>query len=1503
MKRFIQKNWKYFLVLIFIFISVLVYKYNIKAEENFDNQIKISNAIMTKIETGNTDFSNNDGLTYDENGNITDFIPGEDSSIDNRIVRSFDTISYYFDVSIKGKDNDNNYEDRSVFINVILNDEESKYISFYKDEVPNEKSHTFEFNNINSYDSAIIKITLYVVNAENNKEIAPKFVINESTNQDDGIVLGKISDEVYNYEFVNDNYLNESSISEFNNYMPTYTSSIKKELKLIPLESLNESEKAIYDNKKGRYLTSLLQLIIEGENENNYKGVYVDKNEISFSLNFETDGEESVIFDKSFVRNYTLDTFNDISSFTSIYPLSLNNSNELNSTRYPGKITAEKIDDKYEFKITDYDITYSSPVKASDGSNLNLNKNYIGTYMVSAFSERSENDGRNDISVKFNYEGATKDITIVGNNPYFMDNDSELISEFYDESGMLPLKGNSPHGTSSASKGSTVTYKTIFNYNDISNTNGFKEYIKIDERAFRVLPISEENDIKIENNCETDECKEIFNNLEISYISGDFKNENYEAINYNELDKKISNENKDIILESCNNVNNNLNNYSINQIMNLYGSPCIKAKDYTENIFTSIEEAKDKENNEIPISKIIIQSKKGVTLKGNIKLSVTIKLRVRNVLDNTKTYQVVSNITSSDYDKTLNYFYPRITNLNNSITNKDNYLNTVYLGQNIERIGSGMHGDSLKITDFKINSSMHIKNVNQDGSEKNNYNVKDNESIVFCVSTNIEDYGSEVSSDDAWFIKNLNVLISLPDTLDYIEDKSLGLPEKIDGNIYTYLVPFTKPNMKIKDVCIKTKLNTNVKKDSISEEVTVNSITSAVNINNQKDTSYFENLTSNYTIYATGTNLLIPTIEYEGSSSLVDKNEEFSYKLNVYNNTDTDITEYIIKDILPQTNDESGSKFEGKYKVKLSFNNISDSFSNSKVYCLTTNSLGISKNLFDDAGYDECDLITNFKEVSSIKITNIKINKDSYMDQLVLTIKPENNNYDNKYVNSFIGGSNNIEPSSSNLIDTKVINRSISGKVFYDINEDGIRNDKEGGIKDLPVTLYLLENNELKKVTETTTDENGNYRFEKIDNGHYKIQISYDKEKYDVTLRYANENRNIDSDAYKIKEGIAEISNKKGPNEEEGISLTNDIIEVNNMDLGLIPITSLGFEMKKYITQIDLNYNDMVTTNYYNDSKVLLNLRNSLNATAKIYYGISITNNSLKSGYVKLVEENIPEGLLFDSLDEYNKDWFMVNGKVQSDSLKNVVINPGETKYLKIVLNMPKKEEATTFINTVSILEIEEYEKAELSKEYNVEYDRYVVGEKINYAGYKWHVINKVDNENDQTLTLFMDSNQLTKKELTTTDKYKWSTSTINNYLNNEWSNESSINLSILEDNSICDDASGLKNISYGGMLESSNMCTSNIYAKSKVRLLTESEFTYLKSLNLTDMSFIYGNYWLINASDELPVYDDYGKQTNSSIMKNAKYVNNDLTLITNADVKKDIRPVIVISSKNILGD
>ena len=63
-------------------------------------------------------------------------------------------------------------------------------------------------------------------------------------------------------------------------------------------------------------------------------------------------------------------------------------------------------------------------------------------------------------------------------------------------------------------------------------------------------------------------------------------------------------------------------------------------------------------------------------------------------------------------------------------------------------------------------------------------------------------------------------------------------------------------------------------------------------------------------------------------------------------------------------------------------------------------------------------------------------------------------------------------------------------------------------------------------------------------------------------------------------------------------------------------------EMKKYITKIDLVYNGSTnTTNYNNETRVPISIKNSLKATAKVYYGISITNNSTNAGYVNEIED------------------------------------------------------------------------------------------------------------------------------------------------------------------------------------------------------------------------------------------------------------------------------------------
>ena len=76
------------------------------------------------------------------------------------------------------------------------------------------------------------------------------------------------------------------------------------------------------------------------------------------------------------------------------------------------------------------------------------------------------------------------------------------------------------------------------------------------------------------------------------------------------------------------------------------------------------------------------------------------------------------------------------------------------------------------------------------------------------------------------------------------------------------------------------------------------------------------------------------------------------------------------------------------------------------------------------------------------------------------------------------------------------------------------------------------------------------------------------------------------------------------------------------MDMVLISKQSFGFAMKKYITRIDLDYNGTVNvTEYNNQSSVPITVRNSWNATAKVYYGIAITNDSSRPGYVNEVEE------------------------------------------------------------------------------------------------------------------------------------------------------------------------------------------------------------------------------------------------------------------------------------------
>lgn len=834
---------------------------------------------------------------------------------------------------------------------------------------------------------------------------------------------------------------------------------------------------------------------------------------------------------------------------------------------------------------------------------------------------------------------------------------------------------------------------------------------------------------------------------------------------------------------------------------------------------------------------------------------------------------------------------------------------TVYSGSNVSEISDNLWGDSLKIVNFSSFSNISVTNKNTDGSVKTNYDVVDDETLNYVVKTNIVDNNEKVGADDTWYINYLKVKVEIPnDKLEYIEDRKLGVPEiSTDGTITTliYTLPYTKPNQKIKDINFKANFKPNITGSGIP--VTVKSTVEAININGEKDLSYFDTLSSSFTIYATGINNVILKQRVGDEGSVVEKDSVFSYILTGYNNTENNINDYTIVDVLPSNNDKNKSVINGKYKVKVELPN---SLSSAKVTCSTDepskliNEVNNSTNVFKS-----CNITNDYVDASAIKITGIKVNKNEYIPDIKVYIKPENNSYSDKYVNSFVGGSSKLSEVKSNKTEVRVVSRNISGHVFVDMDEDGIKEENDKHLKDIPVSLYKIDNDNLKKISDITTDENGYYKFKDLDIGKYLIRANYDSAKYDLTLRYATEDYNNDSDAYKISEGEVEISKIRTLNVEGSLNdlyVSKNLETVENMDIGLINRTNFGFDMSKYITKIDLTSNNVLNTlNYDNETSVVLSVKNSLKATARVYYGITITNNSSKAGYAKLVQEDIPNGLIFDQSDPYNSDWFEINGSVQSVKYANDLIQPGESRYLKIVLDMPKQEQANTFVNTVTMLEIQAYEPIRLSDDKLAESNTYELGEAVSYAGVNWHVINVENNGDEQLVTLFADNFTIsgTKEHLSSSsDAYKWSSSLINKYINNEWIKSNSLDPSVLKDQVICDDASGMPVASYGGTLQSEGTCQSQTYVTSKIRLLTQKEFETIYNSNLTDKSFLSGSYWLTNSSWINQEHNSYGQVTDSTNYKNkAKYVNN--LNINDSDSNKEygVRPVITISNKNII--
>lgn len=265
----------------------------------------------------------------------------------------------------------------------------------------------------------------------------------------------------------------------------------------------------------------------------------------------------------------------------------------------------------------------------------------------------------------------------------------------------------------------------------------------------------------------------------------------------------------------------------------------------------------------------------------------------------------------------------------------------------------------------------------------------------------------------------------------------------------------------------------------------------------------------------------------------------------------------------------------------------------------------------------------------------------------------------------------------------------ISGVVWFDENRNGTRDSGEKLLSGIPVTIVDAKTgkavkNSMGNEISATTDDNGEYILSDLIQGQYIVKFNYDNSQYVITeYRKQGINEELNSDAINTTEN-------------NGVAITDSLTitdtSMSNIDLGLTTKGIFDLSLNKTLTKIQLA--DGKTTKEVNfENKKLGKIEvdgkriNSTNLV--IEYTMTITNNGNVAGYAKKIVDYLPSELEFSS--NLNEDWYSSGDTVICTALENELINPGETKEVKLLLTKKMNENGTGTVTN----------KAEITETYN----------------------------------------------------------------------------------------------------------------------------------------------------------------------------------------------------------
>lgn len=244
----------------------------------------------------------------------------------------------------------------------------------------------------------------------------------------------------------------------------------------------------------------------------------------------------------------------------------------------------------------------------------------------------------------------------------------------------------------------------------------------------------------------------------------------------------------------------------------------------------------------------------------------------------------------------------------------------------------------------------------------------------------------------------------------------------------------------------------------------------------------------------------------------------------------------------------------------------------------------------------------------------------------------------------------------------------ISGIAWKDESRDGKRDDNEELLKNIEVSLITKQDAKLVKTVKT--DKNGEYIFKDVENGEYLVVFKFDTTKYEITkyqVEGINEGKNSDAALQQtttLSDGKAIVG-----------AVTNTIkVEdrnIYNIDIGLLESAKFDLSLTKTISKVTKQDDEGIKTyDYTGKDKTLAKIEipsKQVNKTTVIVeYTIKVKNEGNIPGYAKQIVDYLPGDLKFAS--ELNKDWYKsTDGNLYNKSLADTIINPGETKEIKLL--------------------------------------------------------------------------------------------------------------------------------------------------------------------------------------------------------------------------------------------